>query len=110
MRDPGPAAALDHGLSPRALIAVSGRTDTVAENLTRRLAALAHSDLQRLVDATACAVVRQAVRDVRAAHRAVGEPGARRAAPAYLSGTNAADVLALLCAETRCPATAGTVL
>ncbi|MEU5971930.1 hypothetical protein [Streptomyces globisporus] len=29
--NPGAAAALDYGLSPRALIAVSGRTDTVAE-------------------------------------------------------------------------------
>ncbi|MFE2247949.1 hypothetical protein [Streptomyces lavendulae] len=30
--DPSAAAALDYGLSQRALIAVSGRTDTVAEN------------------------------------------------------------------------------
>ncbi|MFE6885868.1 hypothetical protein [Streptomyces sp. NPDC057702] len=64
--DPGAAAALDYGLSQRALIAVSGRTDAVAE-ITRRLAALAHSGLQALDAATVRAVVRQAVRDVRTA-------------------------------------------
>ncbi|MGW4983341.1 hypothetical protein [Streptomyces mirabilis] len=63
---PAAAAALDYGLSQRALIAVSGRTDVVAE-LTRRLAALAHSGLQALDEPTVRAVVCQAVRDVRIA-------------------------------------------
>ncbi|MGV9690546.1 hypothetical protein ACWDUX_15690 [Streptomyces sp. NPDC003444] len=65
---PAAAAALDYGLSQRALIAVSGRTDAVAENhITRRLDTLAHSGLQALGDPTVRAVVRQAVRDVRTA-------------------------------------------
>jgi hypothetical protein len=38
-------AALDYGLSQRALIDVSSRTDDVAELDPRRLAALAHSGL-----------------------------------------------------------------
>ncbi|WP_234019707.1 hypothetical protein [Streptomyces sp. CNS654] len=123
--DPGTAAALDYGLSQRALIGVSGRTDTVAEIITRRLAALAHSGLQALDEAAVRAVVRQAVRDVRTAPPpAPVEPptdpavAALRAvvddltvcshqlgelmlevAPAYLSDTEAADVLALLCDE-----------
>ncbi|MEU1798850.1 hypothetical protein [Streptomyces californicus] len=121
--DPGAAAALDYGLSQRALIAVSGRADTVAEIVTRRLAALAHSGLQALDEAAVRAVVRQAVRDVRTAPPpAPVEPSADPAvaalravvddltvcshqlgelmlevAPAYLSDTEAADVLALLC-------------
>ncbi|MEV6132027.1 hypothetical protein AB0M05_35450 [Streptomyces violaceusniger] len=126
-RDTGPAtaAALDYGLSQRALIAVSGRTDDVAELLTRRLVTLAHSGLQALDPATVRAVVRQAVRDVRtapppppadlpadpalAALRAVVDELAANThaigelmlevAPAYLSDTDAADVLALLCEE-----------
>ncbi|MER5781323.1 hypothetical protein ABT104_06275 [Streptomyces mobaraensis] len=126
-RDTGPAAAaaLDYGLSQRALIAVSGRTDVVAELITRRLAALAHSGLQALDEAAVRAVVRQAVRDVRAAPPpAPAEPPADPAvaalrgvvddlaacshqlgelmlevAPAYLSDTEAADVLALLCEQ-----------
>ncbi|MCZ0983731.1 hypothetical protein O1L60_43980 [Streptomyces diastatochromogenes] len=65
--DPGAVAALDYGFSQRALIAVSGRTDAVAEIITHRLAALAHSGLQALDTATVRAVVRQAVRDVRTA-------------------------------------------
>ncbi|MFF2964448.1 hypothetical protein ACFVT1_37460 [Streptomyces sp. NPDC057963] len=65
--DPGAAAALDYGLSQRALIAVSGRTDDVAELITRRLTTLAHSGLQTLDTATVRAVVRQAVRDIRTA-------------------------------------------
>uniref|UniRef100_UPI001FCC30C5 hypothetical protein n=1 Tax=Streptomyces monomycini TaxID=371720 RepID=UPI001FCC30C5 len=65
--DPGAAVALDYGLSQRALIAVSGRTDDVAELITRRLAALAPSGLQALDDLTVRAVVRQALRDVRTA-------------------------------------------
>ncbi|MFF3019701.1 hypothetical protein [Streptomyces sp. NPDC057939] len=120
---PGAAATLDYGLSQRALIAVSGRTDTVAEIITRRLAALAHSGLQALDTATVRAVVRQAVRDVRtappprppgppadptvaalrqvvddlaASSHAIGEL-MLEVAPAYLSDTEAADVLALLC-------------
>ncbi|MER5227293.1 hypothetical protein [Streptomyces flaveus] len=124
---PGPAAAaaLDYGLSQRALIAVSGRTDDVAELITRRLATLAHSGLQALDEPTVRAVVRQAVRDVRtapppppadpsadpalAALRAVADDLAAsthaigelmlEVAPAYLSDADAADVLALLCEE-----------
>ncbi|MEU6285060.1 hypothetical protein [Streptomyces sp. NPDC047028] len=123
--DPGAAAALDYGLSQRGLIAVSGRTDAVAEIITRRLAALAHSGLQALDPAAVRAVVRQAVRDVRtapppapadppadpavAALRAVVDDLAAcshqlgelmlEVAPAYLSDTEAADVLALLCEQ-----------
>ncbi|AVH61803.1 MULTISPECIES: hypothetical protein [Streptomyces] len=127
MRDTGPsAAALDYGLSQRALIAVSGRTDVVAELITRRLAALAHSGLQALDEPTVRAVVRQAVRDVRIAPppppvdpsadpvvaagrqltanlfssaHAIGEL-MLEVAPAYLSDTEAATgVMALLCEE-----------
>ncbi|MFJ4569075.1 hypothetical protein ACIP4U_36565 [Streptomyces caelestis] len=65
--DPGAAAALDYGLSQRALIDVSSRSGDVAELITRRLAALAHSGLQALDAATVRAVVRQAVRDIRTA-------------------------------------------
>ncbi|MEU7160381.1 hypothetical protein [Streptomyces chrestomyceticus] len=123
--DPGAAAALDYGLSQRALIAVSGRADVVAELITRRLAALAHSGFQALDAPTVRTVVRQAVRDVRTAPSpAPVEPAADPAvtalravvddltacshqlgelvleiAPAYLSDTAAADVLAVLCDE-----------
>ncbi|MEU0219426.1 hypothetical protein ABZ281_31955 [Streptomyces sp. NPDC006265] len=126
-RDTGPgAAALDYGLSQRALIAVSGRTDVVAELITRRLAALAHSGLQALDEPTVRAVVRQAVRDVRIAPppppvdpsadpvvaagrqlttnlfssaHAIGEL-MLEVAPAYLSDTEAATgVMALLCEQ-----------
>ncbi|MER5852487.1 hypothetical protein ABT126_37210 [Streptomyces sp. NPDC002012] len=57
-RDTGPAAvaALDFGLSQRALIAVSGRTGDVVELITRRLAALAPSGLTALDEPTARAV------------------------------------------------------
>ncbi|MFE1579335.1 hypothetical protein [Streptomyces fradiae] len=124
-RDTGPstAAALDYGLSQRALIAVSSRVDVVAELITRRLATLAHSGLQALDTATVRAVVRQAVRDVRTAppplpadpladpavvalRAVVDDLAANRhaigelmleVAPAYLSDTEAADILALLC-------------
>lgn len=126
-RDTDPAAAaLDYGLSQRALIAVSGRTDVVAELITRRLAALAHSGLQALDEPTVRAVVRQAVRDVRiapppppvdpsadpvvaagrqftddlsASAHAIGEL-MLEVAPAYLSETEAATgVMALLCEQ-----------
>jgi hypothetical protein len=122
--DPGGATALDYGLSQRALIAVSGRSGDVAELITRRLAALAHSGLQALDEATVRAVVRQAVRDIRTAPPPPPDPSADPAvaalrrvvdelaasthaigelmlevAPAYLSDTEAADVLALLCEE-----------
>ncbi|MFF9607425.1 hypothetical protein ACF1GY_34980 [Streptomyces sp. NPDC014684] len=60
-------AALDYGLSQRALIAVSSRADVVAELITRLLAALAHSGLTALDEPTVRAVVRQSVRDVRTA-------------------------------------------
>ncbi|MFJ4967104.1 hypothetical protein ACIP6P_32485 [Streptomyces sp. NPDC088729] len=121
--DPADAAALDYGLSQRALIDVSSRTDDVAELITRRLATLAHSGLQALDEPTVRAVVRQAVRDVRTApppvpvgppadpaltelRRVVDDLAASthaigelmlEVAPAYLSDTEAADVLALLC-------------
>lgn len=123
--DPGAAAALDYGLSQRALIDVSGRTDTLTELITRRLATLAHSGLQALDEPTVRAVVRQAVRDVRTApppppaeppadpavaalHAVVDDLTAcshqlgelmLEVAPAYLSDTEAADVLALLCEQ-----------
>ncbi|MFI6731145.1 hypothetical protein [Streptomyces atratus] len=123
--DPGAAAALDYGLSQRALVAVSGRTGDVAELITRRLATLAHSGLTALDEPTVRAVVRQAVRDIRMApppppsdppadptlaalRRTVDDLAASthaigelmlEVAPAYLSDTDAADVLALLCEE-----------
>ncbi|WP_406004708.1 hypothetical protein [Streptomyces sp. NBC_00987] len=123
--DPGAAAALDYGLSQRALIAVSSRTDTVAAVITRRLATLAHSGLTSLDEPTVRAVVRQAVRDIRAApppqpadpptdptvaalRRVVDDLAASshaigelmlEVAPAYLSDTDAADILELLCEE-----------
>ncbi|MFJ4576776.1 hypothetical protein ACIP4W_36330 [Streptomyces sp. NPDC088846] len=132
-RDTGPAdaAALDYGLSQHALIAVSGRTDTVAELITRRLATLAHSGLQALDEPTVRTVVRQTVRDVRTApppapfdppadpaltelRRVVDDLAATthqlgelmlEVAPAYLSGTAAADVLAPLCEQIGEPST-----
>ncbi|MYZ34410.1 MULTISPECIES: hypothetical protein [unclassified Streptomyces] len=107
------------------MIAVSGRTDDVAELITRGLAALAHSGLQALDEPTVRAVVRQAIRDVRTApppppenpsadpalaalRRTVDDLAASthaigelvlEVAPAYLSDTDAADVLAPLCEE-----------
>ncbi|MEU4955217.1 hypothetical protein [Streptomyces lavendulae] len=130
-RDTGPAAAaaLDYGLSQRALIAVSGRTDAVAELITHRLATLAHSGLHALDEATVRAVVRQAVRDIRTApppppaeppadpavaalRRVVDDLAASshaigelmlEVAPAYLSDIEAADVLALLCDRSANP-------
>ncbi|MEE1805396.1 hypothetical protein [Streptomyces sp. BE133] len=127
-RDTDPAAALDYGLSQRALIAVSGRSSDVAELITRRLTTLAHSGLTALDEPTVRAVVRQAVRDIRtapppppanlpadptlAALRAVVDELAAstyaigelmlEVAPAYLSDTEAADVLAPLCDASRC--------
>ncbi|MGO4636390.1 hypothetical protein AB4225_36645 [Streptomyces sp. 2RAF24] len=121
--DPTTVAALDYGLSQRALLAVSARTDTVAELITHRLTTLAHTGLQALDEPTVRAVVRQAVYDVRttpspppaeppadpaaAARRRLGDELAACAheigvlmldvAPAYLSDTDAADALALLC-------------
>ncbi|MFD3848015.1 hypothetical protein ACFWVB_19240 [Streptomyces microflavus] len=123
--DPAAAAALDYGLSQRALSAVSGRTDTVAQLITRRLATLAHSGLQALDEPTVRVVVRQAVRDVRTApspppagppadpalaelRHVVDDLAATthqlgelmlEVAPAYLSDTAAADVLAPLCEQ-----------
>uniref|UniRef100_UPI003F493FCF hypothetical protein n=1 Tax=Streptomyces achromogenes TaxID=67255 RepID=UPI003F493FCF len=126
-RDNAPATevAFDYGLSQRALIAVSSRAEDVAELITRRLTTLAHSGLQALDEATVRAVVRQAVRDVRTAptpppadppadptiaalRRVVDDLAASTHAigelmlevtPAYLSDAEAADVLALLCAQ-----------
>ncbi|GAA1311765.1 hypothetical protein GCM10009647_035800 [Streptomyces sanglieri] len=119
------AAGLDYGLSQRALIAVSARSGDVAELITRRLTALAHSGLKALDEPTVRAVVRQAVRDIRTAptpppanppadptlaalHHVVNDLAASthaigelmlEVAPAYLSDTDAAHVLALLCEE-----------
>ncbi|MFK0121465.1 hypothetical protein [Streptomyces sp. NPDC090994] len=125
-RDTDPvAAALDYGLSQRTLIAVSARTGDVAELITRRLATLAHSGLQALDEPTVRAVVRQAVRNISTApppppidphadpvvaalRQEVDNLAARshtlgelmlEVAPAYLSDTDAANVLALLCAQ-----------
>lgn len=123
-RDTGPAAAaLDYGLSQRALIAVSGRSGDVAELIARRLAELAHNGLTAPDAATVGTLVRQAVRDVRttppplpdeppagpslaalrqivdelvASTHAMGEL-MLEVAPAYLSDTAAAEVLAPLC-------------
>ncbi|MCP9213406.1 hypothetical protein [Streptomyces cucumeris] len=123
--DPEAAAALDYGLSQRALIAVSSRADDVAELITRRLTTLAHSGLQALGEATVRAVVRQAVRDIRTAppppptdppadptvaalRRVVDDLAASshaigelmlEVAPVYPSDTDAADILALLCEQ-----------
>ncbi|MGW2689456.1 hypothetical protein ACWC6I_40645 [Streptomyces sp. NPDC001414] len=123
--DPAAAAALDYGLSQRALIAVSSRADDVAELITRRLTTLAHGGLQALDEPTVRAVVRQAVRDIRTAPPPPADPPAdptaaalRRVvddlaasshaigelmlevAPAYLSDTEAATgALALLCEQ-----------
>lgn len=126
MRDTGPAgaAALDYGLSQRALIAVSGRSGDVAELITRRLSTLAPSGFQALDEPTVRAVVRQAVRDVRTVPPPPADPPADPAlaelrrvvddlaahthqlgelmlevAPAYLSDTAASEVLAPLCEE-----------
>ncbi|MGO4636098.1 hypothetical protein AB4225_35045 [Streptomyces sp. 2RAF24] len=78
MRDTDPAAvpALDYGLSQRALLAASARTDTVAELITHRLAALAHTGLTPLDGPTVGAVVRQAVRDIRTTPLLPAEPPA----------------------------------
>ncbi|WP_331726438.1 hypothetical protein [Streptomyces uncialis] len=123
--DPAAVAALDYGLSQRALIAISGRTDAVAEIITRRLAALADSGL----DETAVrAVVRQAVRDVRTAPPPSADPPADPAvaalravvddlaasshaigelmlvlAPSYLTDHEAADLLDRLCDDIGIP-------
>ncbi|MEU7087991.1 hypothetical protein [Streptomyces achromogenes] len=120
--DPAAAAALDYGVSQRALIDVSSRAEDVAELIIRRLTTLAHSGLQALDTATVRAVVRQAVRTapppppadppadpaVAALRRAVDDLAASthaigelmlEVAPAYLSDIEAADVLALLCQQ-----------
>ncbi|MFA3843315.1 hypothetical protein [Streptomyces aureus] len=123
-RDTAPAA-LDYGLSQRALVAVCGRMDDVTELITCHLAALAHSGLNALDEQTVGTVVRQAVRDVRTAPPpAPADPSADpvlvalrvvvdelaahthqvgelmlEVAPAYLSDTDAAGVLAPLCEQ-----------
>ncbi|MFE4777894.1 hypothetical protein [Streptomyces sp. NPDC056713] len=58
--DPAAAAALDYGLSQRALLAVSARSGDVAQLITRRLATRVHSGLKALDEPTVRAVVRQA--------------------------------------------------
>ncbi|MFD7781339.1 hypothetical protein [Streptomyces sp. NPDC059753] len=126
-RDTGPAAeaALDYGLSQRALVDVCARRGDVARLITRRLATLTHNGQTPLDEPTVRAVVRQAVHEVRtapppppaclsadpalAALRAVVDDLAAsthaigelmlEVAPAYLSDTEAADVLAPLCEQ-----------
>jgi hypothetical protein len=106
------------------LIAISSRSDDIAALIIRRLTTLAHSGLNILEPDAVRAVVRQAVRDVRAApplppagsptdpgiaalRRAVDDLFAAsyaigelmlEVAPAYLSDTDAVEVLAPLCA------------
>ncbi|MEU6934779.1 hypothetical protein AB0A05_37405 [Streptomyces sp. NPDC046374] len=63
-------------MSQRALLAVSARTDTVAELITHCLAALAHTGLTPLDGPTVGAGVRQAVRDVRTTPLLPAEPPA----------------------------------
>lgn len=63
--DPDAQAALDYGLSQRALLAVSGRTGDLAALITDRLTALAPSGTQALRPNTIQQVVQQAVDDVR---------------------------------------------
>ncbi|MFF0751994.1 hypothetical protein [Streptomyces sp. NPDC004267] len=122
---PAAAAALDYGLSQRALLAVSARTDDIAVLIAGRLATRAHSDPEALDTATMRAVVRQAVHDVRtapppppavppagpaaAARRGLGDELVARAheigelmfqvAPAYLSDIQATGIVALLSEE-----------
>ncbi|MCX4784496.1 hypothetical protein [Streptomyces sp. NBC_01264] len=125
-RDSTPVAeaALDYGLSQRALIAVAARSGDITELITGRLAALTRDGAQDLDAATVRAVVHQAVRDVRATppeppdappadtgvaelRRVVDDLAASaltmgelflEVAPAYLSDGAAADVLGPLCA------------
>ncbi|MFF1594082.1 hypothetical protein ACFVY0_39220 [Streptomyces sp. NPDC058286] len=123
--DPAAEAALDFGLSQRALIDVCARRGDVAQLITRRLATLTHNGQEPLDEPTVRAVVRQAVHDVRttpppppacpsadpalAALRAVVDDLAAstyaigelmlEAAPAHLSDTAAAHVLAPLCEQ-----------
>ncbi|MFJ7272686.1 hypothetical protein ACIQV3_39690 [Streptomyces sp. NPDC099050] len=119
------AAALDYGLSQRALIAVFGRSSDLSELITRRLATLADSGLTALDEPTVRAVVRQAVRDIRTAPPPQpAEPSADpvvaemravvdklvagtyamgelmlEVAPSYMSDEQATDILTLLCAQ-----------
>ncbi|MFJ8314241.1 MULTISPECIES: hypothetical protein [unclassified Streptomyces] len=59
-------AVVDFGLSQRALLAVAGRVEDVADLITRRLAILTQSSGSQSVDADAVrAIVHQAVHDVR---------------------------------------------
>ncbi|MCX4869724.1 hypothetical protein OIC43_45990 (plasmid) [Streptomyces sp. NBC_00825] len=125
MRDTDPAAAavLDYGLSQHALIAVSARPSDIADLITNRLAALAHSAPQAPDPATVRAVVRQAVHDIRttpppapdepptnptpaALRRAVDDLAAHtqtigelllEVAPAYLSDHQATGILVAFC-------------
>ncbi|MFB8000316.1 hypothetical protein ACFC4G_47135 [Streptomyces sp. NPDC056002] len=123
--DPAAEAALDYGLSQRALLDVCARRGEVAQLIARRLTALTDHGQKPLDEPAVRAVVRQAVRDVRttppappacrsadpalAALRAVVDDLAAsthqigelmlEVAPAYLSDTAAAHVLAPLCEE-----------
>ncbi|WP_407563127.1 hypothetical protein [Streptomyces sp. 184] len=94
-RDGGRAVTIDYGLSQRALLAVSDRTDDLVELVGRRVAALAHSGPQALDGLTVRAVVRQAVHDVRTTPPAPAEPPADPALAA-LAGAAADSVLTAL--------------
>ncbi|MES9558720.1 hypothetical protein [Streptomyces sp. NPDC094140] len=122
---PAAAAALDYGLSQRALIAASARSSDVAELINCRLATLTHGTPQALDLATVRAVVRQAVRDISATppvpsghppadpalatlRQAVDDLAARtyeigalmlEVAPGYLCDREAAAALVPLCDE-----------
>ncbi|UDM05471.1 hypothetical protein [Streptomyces longhuiensis] len=123
--DPVAEAALDYGLSQRALVDVCARRGDVAQLITRRLATLTHNGENPLDEPAVREVVRQAVHDIRAtpspppvcpsadpalaALRAVVDDLAAgthqvgelmlEVAPAHLSDAAAAHVLAPLCEE-----------
>ncbi len=118
----------DYGLSQRALLAVSGRTDDVADHIAHHMTALALSGAQPPDDDAVRDAVRRAIEDVRAtpapARRETSAdlpPGLLRegaaavqdlialqmelgrlmleVAPAYLSEHDAADLLEPFCEE-----------
>ncbi|MEU3822988.1 hypothetical protein AB0E74_25695 [Streptomyces sp. NPDC030392] len=96
-RDTGPAAAaaaLDYGLSQRALVAVSARSDDVAALIIRRLAALPRSGARGLDEAAVREVVRQAVHDVRTAPPALPMPAGPPSDPFVAEGRRHFEALA----------------
>lgn len=96
------AVAVDFGLSQRALLAVAGRVDDVADLITRRLAVLTRNGDQAADADAVRAIVRQAVHDIRTAPPAVepaaGPPAAPEAdaalGPFVAEGRRVADQLA----------------